>query len=137
MRRTKAQVMSQLPPKIETTIKLPFEEGQKKIYRDIASSYNEQIRSQIASVGEAKMQLQMLTALLLRLRQACSDPSAIPGVKYDGEPPKITTLVEDCLANLRPKAKVRSSSRSSLATFERIKSALTAGGHSLLRHQRR
>lgn len=125
MRRTKAQVMSQLPPKIETTIKLPFEEGQKKIYRDIASSYNEQIRSQIANVGEAKMQLQMLTALL-RLRQACSDPSAIPGVKYDGEPPKISTLIE-AVSQITQEGGSALVFTQFLATFERIKNALTAG----------
>lgn len=125
MRRTKAQVMSQLPPKIETTIKLPFEEGQKKIYRDIASSYNEQIRSQIASVGEAKMQLQMLTALL-RLRQTCSDPSAIPGVKYDGEPPKISTLVE-AVSQITEEGASALVFTQFLATFERIKGALTEG----------
>ena len=124
MRRTKSQVMAQLPPKIETTIKLPFEEAQKKIYRDIASSYNEQIRSQIASVGESKMQLQMLTALL-RLRQACSDPSAIPGVKYDGEPPKITTLIE-AVSQICEEGESALVFTQFLATFERIKSALGA-----------
>ncbi len=124
MRRTKAQVMSQLPAKIETTIKLPFEEGQKKIYRDIASSYNEQIRSQIANVGEAKMQLQMLTALL-RLRQACSDPSAIPGVKYDGEPPKISTLIE-AVSQICEEGASALVFTQFLATFDRIRNALTA-----------
>ena len=126
MRRTKAQVMSQLPPKVETTIKLPFEEGQKKIYRDIASSYNEQIRSQIQTVGEAKMQLQMLTALL-RLRQACSDPSAIPGVKYDGEPPKITTLIEQ-VSQICEEGESALVFTQFLATFDRIRNALTAAG---------
>lgn len=124
MRRTKAQVMSQLPPKIETTLKLPFEEEQKRIYRDIAASYNEQIRSQIAVHGESKMQLQMLTALL-RLRQACSDPSAIPGVKYGGEPPKITTLVE-ALGEITEGGASALVFTQFLATFERIKSSLTA-----------
>lgn len=124
MRRTKAQVMAQLPPKIETTIKLPFEEAQKKIYRDIATSYNEQIRSQIATVGESKMQLQMLTALL-RLRQACSDPSAIPGVKYDGEPPKISTLIE-AVSQITEEGESALVFTQFLATFERIKSALAS-----------
>lgn len=124
LRRTKGQVMSQLPPKIEQTIKLPFEEGQKKIYRDIATSYNEQIKSQIATVGESKMQLQMLTALL-RLRQACSDPSAIPGVKYDGEPPKITTLIEQ-VSQICEEGQSALVFTQFLATFERIKNALTA-----------
>lgn len=122
MRRTKAQVMSQLPPKIETTLKLPFEEEQKRIYRDIATSYNEQIRSQIAVHGESKMQLQMLTALL-RLRQACSDPAAIPGVKYGGEPPKISTLVE-ALGEVTESGASALVFTQFLATFERIRAAL-------------
>ena len=98
LRRTKNQVMSQLPPKVEQTVKLPFDEEQKKIYRDIASSYNEQVRSQIATQGEAKSQLQMLTALL-RLRQVCSDPSSVPGVKYNGEPPKRLTTAKAITPN--------------------------------------
>ncbi|MEK7358643.1 MAG: DEAD/DEAH box helicase [Bdellovibrionota bacterium] len=124
MRRTKAQVMSQLPPKIETTMKLPFEEEQKRIYRDIATAYNEQIRSQIAMHGESKMQLQMLTALL-RLRQACSDPAAIPGVRYQGEPPKITTLVE-ALGEVTEGGASALVFTQFLATFERIRQSLAA-----------
>ncbi len=123
MRRTKAQVMSELPPKVETTLKLPFEEEQKRIYRDIATSYNEQIRSQIALHGEKKMQLQMLTALL-RLRQACSDPSAIPGVKYTGEPPKIATLVE-ALQEITEGGASALVFTQFLATFERIRQKLS------------
>ncbi|MES2855088.1 MAG: DEAD/DEAH box helicase, partial [Bdellovibrionota bacterium] len=124
MRRTKAQVMSQLPAKVETTIKLPFEDEQKKIYRDIATAYNEQIRSQIALHGEAKMQLQMLTALL-RLRQACSDPSAIPGVNYGGEPPKITTLI-DALGEITAGGASALVFTQFLATFDRIRKSLAA-----------
>ena len=123
LRRTKAQVMHELPPKIETTIKLPFEEEQKRIYRDIATSYNQQIRNAIAKQGEAKSQLQMLTALL-RLRQACSDPSAIPGVKYSGEPPKITTLVE-ALTELTESGASALVFTQFLATYERIRSSLS------------
>lgn len=123
LRRTKAQVMAQLPPKIESTIKLPFEDEQKRIYRDIATAYNEQIRAQIATHGEAKMQLQMLTALL-RLRQACSDPAAIPGVRYLGEPPKVTTLTEALLEVVESGASALVFTQF-LTTFERIRSKLS------------
>jgi superfamily II DNA or RNA helicase len=125
LRRTKSQVMSELPDKIETTIKLPFDEDQKRIYRDIASSYNEQIRSQIAVHGESKVQLQMLTALL-RLRQACSDPAGIPGVKYVGEPPKVSTLVEALHEIIESGASALVFTQF-LTTFDRIKTALTNG----------
>ena len=124
LRRTKSQVMNELPPKIETTVKLPFDDDQKRIYRDIAASYNEQLRSQIATQGEAKSQLQMLTALL-RLRQVCSDPSSVPGVVYNGEPPKISTLIE-ALSQLTEGGASALVFTQFLSTYERIRKALTA-----------
>jgi hypothetical protein len=124
LRRTKSQVMHELPPKIETTMRLPFEDEQKKIYRDIATSYNEQIRAQITKQGEAKTQLQMLTALL-RLRQVCSDPSGIPGVTYTGEPPKITTLIEALEEVIESGASALVFTQF-LTTFDRIRNSLTA-----------
>lgn len=126
LRRTKAEVMHELPPKVEATIKLPFEDEQRRIYRDIASSYNEQVRSAIARQGEAKSQLQMLTALL-RLRQVCSDPSSIPGVQYAGEPPKITTLLE-AVRELTESGASALVFTQFLATYERIRQSLTQAG---------
>lgn len=123
LRRTKSQVMHELPPKVETTVKLPFDDEQKKIYRDIASAYNEQVRTAIASQGEAKSQLQMLTALL-RLRQVCSDPSSVPGIVYHGEPPKVSTLVE-ALEEITESGASALVFTQFLATFERIRQALT------------
>jgi SNF2 family DNA or RNA helicase len=126
LRRTKAQVLHQLPPKVETTVKLPFDEDQRRIYRDIASSYNEQVQMQIARQGEAKSQLQMLTALL-RLRQVCSDPASIPGVRYEGEPPKISTLLE-AIRELTEGGASALIFTQFLATYERIRAALTEAG---------
>ncbi|MCM2282435.1 MAG: SNF2-related protein, partial [Bdellovibrionaceae bacterium] len=122
LRRTKSQVMQELPPKIETTLKLPFEPEQKRIYRDIAASYNEQVRNAIAAQGEAKTQLQMLTALL-RLRQACSDPSSIPNIRYTNDPPKLTVLVE-ALTSILESGESALVFSQFLATFNRIKAAL-------------
>lgn len=124
MRRTKAQVMHQLPEKTETTMRLPFDEEQKRIYRDIATSYNRQIKDQIAREGEGKTQLQMLTALL-RLRQVCSDPRGVPGVEYTSEPPKITTLVE-ALSEITSEGSSALVFTQFLATFERIRESLSA-----------
>ena len=93
LRRTKQQILSELPEKTESRVPLDFEDKQKKIYRDIAISYNHKIQEAITTQGENKCQLQMLTALL-RLRQACSDPSALPGVTYAGIPPKLEALKE-------------------------------------------
>ncbi len=93
LRRTKKEILDQLPEKQETKISIAFEERQKEIYRDIALSYNQRVQETMAIQGEASVQLQMLTALL-RLRQACSDPAALPNVKYDRIPPKLETLLD-------------------------------------------
>jgi SNF2 family DNA or RNA helicase len=93
LRRTKKQVLKELPQKTETLLKLPFEKTQLNIYRDIALAWNQKVQQQILSVGEKRSQLTMLTALL-RLRQVCSDPAGIPDVEYLKEPPKVTTLID-------------------------------------------
>jgi superfamily II DNA or RNA helicase len=93
LRRTKKEIMDQLPEKLETKVSIAFEDRQKEIYRDIALSYNERVKETMALQGVASVQLQMLTAIL-RLRQACSDPAALPNIKYDKIPPKIETLLE-------------------------------------------
>lgn len=93
LRRTKKEILDQLPDKQETKVSIAFEERQKEIYRDIALSYNQRVKETMAAQGEASVQLQMLTALL-RLRQACSDPAALPNVHYDKVPPKLETLLD-------------------------------------------
>ncbi|MBC7741204.1 MAG: DEAD/DEAH box helicase [Bdellovibrionaceae bacterium] len=93
LRRTKKEILDQLPEKQETKISIAFEERQKEIYRDIALSYNQRVQETMAIQGEASVQLQMLTALL-RLRQACSDPAALPNIRYDKVPPKLETLLD-------------------------------------------
>ena len=93
LRRTKKEILDQLPEKQETKVSIAFEERQKEIYRDIALSYNQRVQETMAAQGEASVQLQMLTALL-RLRQACSDPAALPNIKYDKVPPKLETLFD-------------------------------------------
>lgn len=93
MRRTKREILQQLPDKIETKVSIAFEETQKQIYRDVAIAYNSRVQSSIQEQGEGKSQLQMLTALL-RLRQVCSDPAGLPGVEYTMTPPKLETLLE-------------------------------------------
>ena len=94
LRRTKSSILKELPPKTESTVKIPFTEKQLAIYRDIALSWNSRVRQAITEGGESKSQLIMLTALL-RLRQVCSAPSAIPNIVYTEIPPKITLLVDN------------------------------------------
>lgn len=93
LRRTKKEILDQLPEKQETKVSIAFEERQKEIYRDIALAYNQKVQETFLAQGEASVQLQMLTALL-RLRQACSDPAALPNVRYEKVPPKLEALLD-------------------------------------------
>ena len=123
LRRTKSEILTELPPKLESTIKLPFEAKQEKIYRDIALSWNERVKSAILQEGESKSQILMLTALL-RLRQACTDPGSIPNVKYTEQPPKLTVLLE-ALEEITESGESALVFTQFLHSFERIKKALT------------
>jgi superfamily II DNA or RNA helicase len=123
LRRTKAEILKELPPKIESTIKLPFEKKQEKIYRDIALSWNEKVKDAILNQGEARSQILMLTALL-RLRQACSDPGSIPNVKYAEQPPKITVLLE-ALQEITASGESALVFTQFIRTFDRIKAEMT------------
>jgi superfamily II DNA or RNA helicase len=92
LRRHKSQILRDLPARVDQVLKIPFEAEQKRIYRDIAVSWNTKVMDVISQKGEGESQLQMLTALL-RLRQSCSDPASIPGVKYNKVPPKLVVLL--------------------------------------------
>ncbi len=93
LRRAKKEILDQLPPKQETVVKIAFEEEQKDIYRNVALSFNRRIHEVMSTQGVAEVQLEMFTALL-RLRQVCSDPAALPDIKYEKVPPKLETLVD-------------------------------------------
>ena len=94
-RRTKSEVLSELPAKSESLVVIPLEEQQKKIYRDVALAGNKQVLSTIDRKGEGSSQLEILAALL-RLRQVCSDPAAVvpEKIKKSFVPPKFELLLD-------------------------------------------
>jgi SNF2 family DNA or RNA helicase len=94
LRRTKKDAGLNLPPKVESVRPLDMDEKQKVLYRNLAVSMNEKVQDLIDQKGESNAQLEMLT-VLLRLRQICSDPAAVPGVEYKSLSPKIISLVEE------------------------------------------
>lgn len=94
LRRTKKDAGLNLPPKVESVRPLDMDETQKQLYRNLAVSMNERVQELIDQKGEANVQLEMLT-VLLRLRQICSDPAAVPGVDYKNISPKIMSLLEE------------------------------------------
>ncbi|MFN7729721.1 MAG: DEAD/DEAH box helicase, partial [Bdellovibrio sp.] len=93
LRRTKAQVKLSLPEKTVQKVLLPFSGKQKDIYKKMAMTFSRQVEDLIQEQGERKAQIAMFSALM-RLRQICSDPAAIPGVVYDEQPVKVEHFLQ-------------------------------------------
>ncbi|HXH73916.1 MAG TPA: SNF2-related protein [Bacteriovoracaceae bacterium] len=92
LRRQKKFIMSELPAKTESIMKLDFEVSQKEIYRNVAMAWNDSIKQLVDEKGESKGQVEMLTALL-RLRQVCSYPQLVPEINYAKTSPKEGALL--------------------------------------------
>ncbi|OVE81953.1 hypothetical protein BVY03_01500 [bacterium K02(2017)] len=76
LRRTKDQVLTELPQKTENLHYCELTEKQKVLYKEIADYSKSEIFKNIDSKGMEKSYFSILTALL-RLRQICCHPSLI------------------------------------------------------------
>ena len=76
LRRTKAEVAQELPPKTELIKEFEFEAEQKELYQSITHSLEEKMVDLFASQGAQKSKLMFLEALL-KLRQICCHPRLI------------------------------------------------------------
>ncbi len=73
LRRTKALVASELPPKVDTVVRVELEGKQADLYETIRLGMEKTVRDALESKGLAKSQITILDALL-KLRQVCCDP---------------------------------------------------------------
>jgi superfamily II DNA or RNA helicase len=77
LRRTKREVATELPDKIESVSSIELSGKQADLYETIRLSTEKAVREALASKGLAKSQIQILDALL-KLRQVCCDPRLLP-----------------------------------------------------------
>jgi superfamily II DNA or RNA helicase len=73
LRRTKAEVITELPPKTEIVEPIEMEAPQRDLYDSIRLAMHAKVRAAIAEKGLARSQIVVLDALL-KLRQTCCDP---------------------------------------------------------------
>ncbi len=73
LRRTKAEVAKDLPPKIENITYCAMTEEQSELYTALTKKLREQVLADIEDKGIAKSQMSILDALL-KLRQICCHP---------------------------------------------------------------
>ncbi len=73
LRRTKAEVVTELPPRTDIIETIQMEPPQRAVYDGIRLSMHTRVQEAIAQHGLAKSGIVILDALL-KLRQACCDP---------------------------------------------------------------
>jgi len=76
LRRTKAEVVKELPPKIESVTYCALAEEQAELYGALAKKLRDQVLSDVDVKGMAKSQMSILDALL-KLRQICCHPKLL------------------------------------------------------------
>ncbi len=100
LRRTKKQVLTELPDKTEQTLYCDMEPKQRKLYNELRDHYRNLITGKVAEVGLAKSKIHVLEALL-RLRQAACDPRlvnagcGVTGAKLDLIVEQLGELVDE------------------------------------------
>ncbi|MCP4523578.1 MAG: DEAD/DEAH box helicase, partial [Candidatus Gracilibacteria bacterium] len=76
LRRTKEEVLTELPPKQEEVVKLEMGEKQKDFYMKLKTAFKLQISKELKEHGLNKARFQVLDSLL-KLRQACLVPELV------------------------------------------------------------
>jgi superfamily II DNA or RNA helicase len=92
LRRTKEQVASELPAKVESILHCEMEEEQRKLYNELKEHYRRSLLGAIDAGGMAKAKIMVLEALL-RLRQAACHPGLIDKKRLDEPSAKLDTLL--------------------------------------------
>lgn len=92
LRRTKKQVLTELPDKTVTILNNEMEEEQEKVYLSYLADAKSELNEQIKINGIEKSRMQILSALT-RLRQICCHPSLFLD-NYKGESSKLNQCIE-------------------------------------------
>ncbi len=77
LRRTKDQIATELPPKTVIQRKVPFADGQEHFYEELRSATWSDLDARLAETEHSGEQRVLVLSALLRLRQACCDPSLL------------------------------------------------------------
>ena len=104
LRRTKGEVASDLPEKVEETLFCEMEPEQRRLYDELKAHYRDSLLGMVQEQGINKSRMHVLEALL-RLRQAACHPglldaslnesNANTSAKLDMLTPKIESLLEN------------------------------------------
>ncbi len=77
LRRTKAEVTPELPPRTEVNVPVTLSERERRLYDRVWTTYRASARGEVSEDGLKSKALHVLDALT-RLRQACCHPALLP-----------------------------------------------------------
>jgi superfamily II DNA or RNA helicase len=93
LRRTKAQVLSDLPEKTEQTLFVELGDSQRKAYDELRAHFRQELAGRIGRMGIGRSRIAVLEALL-RLRQTACHPGLVDPARIDEPGAKLETLLE-------------------------------------------
>ena len=122
LRRSKATVAPELPPKTETVLRVAMGERQRQLYESLRLAQSELVRQALASHRAGQSHIVVLSALL-RLRQVCCDPRLIDSLDQPPPSAKLEALLE-LIQSLRGEDR-------QILVFSQFTSMLVLIGHAL------
>jgi superfamily II DNA or RNA helicase len=93
LRRAKATVAPELPPKTETVLRVAMGEPQRRLYESLRLALSEHVREAVSRYNHEQSRIIVLSALL-RLRQACCDPRLLTDLADPPGSAKLDALLE-------------------------------------------
>ncbi len=93
LRRTKTEVLSDLPEKTEQTLFVELGEAQRKAYDELRHHFRAELSGKIGRLGIGRSRIAVLEALL-RLRQTACHPGLVDPARLDDPSAKLDTLME-------------------------------------------
>jgi superfamily II DNA or RNA helicase len=92
LRRTKEQVLSELPDKTEQTLHCEMAPKQRKLYEELREYYRRSLAQRVEQVGIEQAKIHVLEALL-RLRQAACHPGLLDATRIGESSAKLDLLL--------------------------------------------
>ncbi len=94
LRRTKSEVLDELPPKTEQVLWVELEHKQRRRYDELRDHYRANLSERLEDTGLKSSTVQLLQALL-RLRQAACHPGLLEGEYAHGSSAKLDVLLDN------------------------------------------
>lgn len=94
LRRLKAEVATDLPPRTEVVLQCELSAEERETYEAILAATREQVLAQLGLAQDGQTNVLAALEALLRLRQACCDAALVPGQSQIRAPEALSSKIE-------------------------------------------